>query len=144
MLKEMTVGAARHLNALRRRIMGDRPEGLERLRTHAGDHATFALLYEALEVGVLELRDGKWSFRYSTAFLAQDDVQPLTAFADKEKVYEAEELWPFFIARIPSVTQPQVLETIEREKIDAHDPVQLLRRFGTRTIANPFVLVVQP
>jgi hypothetical protein len=48
---------------------------------------------------------------------------------------------PFFATRIPSLKRAEVKEVIADESIDERDQIQLLRRFGKRTIANPFVLV---
>ena len=62
-------------------------------------------------------------------------------FPDPGKTYESEELWPFFGLRIPSLAQPSVKAVVKREHLDEKDKVQLLRRFGRRTVANPYELV---
>ena len=117
------------------------PEGNEQLETPKGVRATFELRYGELTVGFLHLEDGMWEFRYSDAFRAQDTVRPLIDFPDVSKVYRQEELWPFFWARIPSLAQPKVQEVIAKEGIDARNEVELLRYFGRRTIADPFLLI---
>ena len=102
--------------------------------------AEFHLKYRDIEVGRLYSRDGKWCFEYSERFKQQDRVAPLADFPNKEKIYEMEDLWPFFASRIPSFEQPRVRETIRSEKIDRRNSAELLRRFGKRSISNPFVL----
>jgi HipA-like protein len=92
-------------------------------------------------VGKLTLRGGMWEFSYSDAYQNRHDLRPLAQFPDKNRVYQSDELWPFFGLRIPSLKQPAVVRIIQEEKIDASDRVALLRRFGRRTVANPFELV---
>jgi hypothetical protein len=53
---------------------------------------------------------------------------------------ESKELCQFFVMRIPSPEQAEVEEILKREHIEEDDAVSLLRRFGERTIANPFRL----
>lgn len=49
-------------------------------------------------------------------------------------------LYPFFIQRIPILSQPKVKEAIEKEKIDQTNIVELLKKFGRLSINNPFRL----
>lgn len=102
--------------------------------------AAFALFLGKVRVGVLTLSDGQWEFEYSDEFRRHDELRPLVSFPDKSAVYRADELWPFFAMRIPSLKQPAIRERIQREHIDERDRVKLLRRFGARTIANPYRL----
>jgi len=62
-------------------------------------------------------------------------------FPDVHKTYETSELWPFFKMRVPSLKQPSIRAIVGRERIDEHNQVELLRRFGRRTITNPFELI---
>lgn len=121
--------------------MGHHDEDHEGIKTPTHEEGTFVLEYAGLVIGYLTLQAGKWTFQYTPAFIAQTDVQPLVDFPDPNKTYRSSELWPFFMARIPSVAQPEVLQTIKAEGLDEHSAVQLLRRFGRTTISNPFVLV---
>jgi HipA-like protein len=121
-----------------------RDEGHEGITTPHHVHALFELSYDDLSVGILELNEGVWEFRYTPAFRDQSEVRPLVDFPDPSKVYRAHALWPFFMARIPSIAQPRVRDVIQQEGLDEHSDVQLLRRFGKRTIANPFVLETSP
>jgi len=43
--------------------------------------------------------------------------------------------------RVPSLKQPSIRAIVGRERIDEHNQVELLRRFGRRTISNPFELI---
>jgi HipA-like protein len=104
-----------------------------------GVRATFQLKYDDLLVGTLSVQDGIWRFEYSDAFRGSD-LRPIVEFPDVDKVYEREDLWQFFAVRIPSSEQPEVEEIIRQEHIDEDDAVSLLKRFGKRTIANPFHL----
>jgi len=115
-------------------------DGNEHLVTPTAEEARFRLQYGDLVVGWLNLEDGCWSFGYSDEFKRQSAVKPVVDFADVDKRYESDELWPFFAMRIPSLQQPGVKKIIEQEDLDKHNHVQLLKRFGRKTVANPFYL----
>jgi HipA-like protein len=103
--------------------------------------AEFSLRYSNLEIGRLSRNEKGWIFSYGWEFRNQDRVSPLTNFPNKEKIYYADDLWPFFASRIPSLKQPQVRQIIREEQIDANDESELLSRFGRESISNPFKLV---
>ena len=121
-----------------------RAEDRQDLATPSSEVARFLLQFDELEVGTLGLSEGVWEFRYTPQFrsqmAAEGGVHPLIDFPDVNRVYRSEELWPFFMARIPSISQPQILEEIQKKGLDKKNPVQLLRAFGERSIANPFLL----
>ena len=102
----------------------------------------FVLTYEDLPLGTLSLSNSIWEWRYSDQFRAQSEIVPLIEFPDVNGTYRTEELWPFFATRAPSLKRPDILQIIEREHIDQTDEVALLKRFGKRTITNPFELSV--
>lgn len=129
------------LERLKQLLLRLRPEGQEGLETPVDESATFVLRYRELEIGTLRLEGGVWEFTYSEAFRMQGTVQPLIDFPDPEKTYRAQDLWPFFLSRIPGISQPKVQRIIASEGLDAHNEVELLRHFGQRTISNPFELV---
>lgn len=114
------------------------------IRTHVfappGQHATFLLKYADLLVGTLTVENGVWHFKYADEFKQSDDLRPLVEFPDLDAAYESKDLWQFFAMRIPSPEQPEVEEILRSEKIEEHDAIKLLKRFGERTIANPFEL----
>ena len=86
------------------------------------------------------MQDGVWKFEYSEAFKLLDELRPIVEFPDVNKIYERDELWQFFASRIPSTQQVEVEEILRRENIAEDDAVGLLKRFGKKTIANPFLL----
>ena len=115
-------------------------EGQEELFTPRDIETSFVLTWRRLEIGVLSLKEGKWTFRYSEDFKAQETVKPLTDFPDVNKVYSSEELYPFFLSRIPGSGQTKFQEIVKKEKIDPKNEAELLKRFGRQTIANSFIL----
>jgi len=100
----------------------------------------FFLKYGDLPVGTLSVEDGVWKFEYSEQYKQSTSFRPLVEFPDMDKIYESKELWQFFASRIPSPEQPEVEEILRREQISEDDSVTLLKRFGSRTISNPFQL----
>ncbi|HLR33520.1 MAG TPA: HipA N-terminal domain-containing protein [Fodinibius sp.] len=116
-------------------------EGHEDLRTPSSIKAEFELKYKSLTVGYLELNGGVWTFSYADEFKEQDTLRPIVQFPDTHKVYKNEELWPFFTIRIPGLNQPEIAQIIEAEDIDRTNEVELLKRFGEKTISNPYDLV---
>lgn len=101
----------------------------------------FSLCFDDLVVGTLHLTDGEWVFKYSEAFKAQNEIKPITEFPRVDKVYKAKDLFPFFVHRIPSLSQPKVQSTIKQENIEPNE-ASLLKRFGEHSISNPFRLKV--
>lgn len=106
------------------------------------DKKEFILAYNNLHIGTLTYFQGKWKFEYSVIFKHQNEIKPLTDFPDKNKIYESEELWPFFASRIPSVKRQSIKEILQKENISQDNVVKLLERFGKKTATNPFQLKV--
>ncbi len=102
--------------------------------------AEFLLLHGNLLIGTLSVTESMWRFEYSEEFKKRGELRPLVEFPDLNKVYEKPYLWQFFASRIPSMDQPDVEVVLERENIAEDDVVALLKRFGKRTITNPFEL----
>lgn len=101
----------------------------------------FTLYLNDLKVGELICEEGVWTFTYSNEFKARsDEFYPIVGFPELDKVYKSTSLWPFFLIRIPGLGQPRVQEIIAREHLDADNEAQLLKRFGEKSIANPFTL----
>lgn len=103
----------------------------------------FRLSLGKLTVGELSYDGERWTFHYTEPFKTRsEEFYPIVGFSDLDKTYQSKALWPFFLVRIPGLGQPEVQEVIAREGLDATDEAQLLRRFGERTLANPFMLKV--
>ncbi len=82
-------------------------------------------------------------FEYSEEFKEQHSgenaVRKLTGFKEF-KTYKSEYLYPFFLSRIPDPNRPIIKEIIEKEGYDKNDPLQLLDRFGKKTLDNSFIV----
>jgi len=115
-------------------------EGNEDLFVPKDVNVTFHLNYKELPIGTLTVDKAIWTFKYTDEFRGQHDIQPLMDFPDVDKVYVSKDLWPFFVYRIPGLNQYKVQEIIRLEHLDGKNEVDLLRRFGQRSINNPFQL----
>lgn len=105
--------------------------------------ATFLLVYGELVIGTLSYSEGRWKFEYTEEFKERDDLRPLFRFRDKNEKYEQEDLWQFFMSRIPSAERTDVEEVVLEEEIDERDLIKLLETFGRRTSANPYELRIK-
>jgi len=104
------------------------------------EKATFVLKVDGLPVGTLHCEDGEWEFKYTEDFKHNQEYNKIIEFSDLNKIYRNETLWPFFQTRIPGLKQPAVQEIIKNEHIDEENEFELLKRFGKRTISNPYEL----
>lgn len=104
------------------------------------EDGSFCLRYKNLDVGSLFFSDGMWTFRYADDF-KHSGLRTITEFPDVTKTYRSSELWPFFLMRIPSLRQADIRSIVATENIDEHDEAKLLKRFGRKTVANPFELI---
>lgn len=94
----------------------------------------FILKFDKLEIGILSFTDNTWFFSYSEEFKSQKEILPLVNFPTVNKEYTSDELWPFFVSRIPSTAQRQLSE-------ENQATTTLLKIYGRKTIANPYQLV---
>lgn len=122
-MKELTVGFWHEENA-------------EMFFSSNKGQADFILILDKLEVGTLSYSDSVWFFSYSEAFKRQKDILPLVNFPTVDKEYMSNELWPFFVSRIPSRAQLQIPKNAAKQ-----DLVSLLKNYGRKTIANPYQLI---
>jgi HipA-like protein len=105
--------------------------------------AKFILSVDGIAMGILEYKDEYWHFKYTNEFkLVNDKYNLIVGFPDLSKEYKSEVLWPFFQIRIPGLKQPAIKEIIEQEHINDTNEVELLKRFGKRTISNPYELIL--
>jgi len=127
-------------NFIKRLFNKDGETEAEALRLSFDGIISFKLTLSDLLVGTLTAVDGHWTFEYSDAFKQQSTYARLTGFSDLNKVYESKELWPFFKIRIPGLKQPMIRDILDREGLSRSDDAALLRRFGRRTMSNPYIL----
>jgi hypothetical protein len=66
----------------------------------------------------------------------------LENFPDLEKKYESDELFPFFVSRLPGTGQPKVQKALKKEDASEENEVMLLKNFGKKSISNPYELRV--
>ncbi len=105
-----------------------------------GAEAIFSLKLKDLTIGELRFEENVWHFKYSEEFKVKaDEFYTITGFPDLDKDYTSSFLWPFFKVRIPGIKQPAIKEILEKEDI-SEDEVSLLKRFGLRSIASPYIL----
>lgn len=104
------------------------------------EKATFLLKVDNIKVGTLHCENGQWEFKYTSDFKKNNEYNKIIEFSNLDKVYRNETLWPFFQIRIPGLKQPAVQEILKKENIDEENEFELLKRFGSKTIANPYEL----
>ena len=106
------------------------------------EEAKFILSVDNIRIGILYCEKGDWFFKYTDDFKKQSDVyNRIVGFPDLNKTYKSDILWPFFQIRIPGLKQPAIQKILKEEKIDKTNEVALLKRFGFKTITNPYQLV---
>lgn len=104
--------------------------------------AKFTLKIDDLVIACLSCTEGVWTFKYSEDFKKQSHIyHSIVNFPDLDKTYTSTVLWPFFRIRIPGMGQPAIQEILKKENIDKTNEAALLRRFGYRSIANPYILI---
>lgn len=113
----------------------------ENLITPQNEELDMALGYKKLEIGHLRLEKGVWLFEYTEEFKKQTEISVIPDFPDKNKIYSSPILFPFFMQRIPSISQPKVREVIEAKNINSTNIAELLKHFGKFSISNPFRLL---
>ena len=105
------------------------------------EDAKFILKVDKISMATLYCKNGEWYFKYCNEFKDHsDEYNRIVGFPDLNKTYKSETLWPFFQVRIPGLKQPSVQEIIKEEKIDQTNEAALLKRFGKKTITNPYEL----
>lgn len=116
-------------------------ETLPMISPNTNNKEEFLLKYKDLVIGELSLYNGIWTFKYSSEFKQQDEIGKLIGFPSIDKIYQSEQLWPFFTYRIPSAKRPEIQTIIKKENIDSNNIPLLLKRFGGHVATNPFELV---
>jgi HipA-like protein len=107
------------------------------------EEAKFILKVDDISIGTLYCQKGEWVFKYTSDFKNHSqEYNRIIGFPDMDKTYQSDSLWPFFKIRIPGLKQPAIQEIIRKEHIDSANEVELLKRFGYKTISNPYQLVM--
>ncbi len=115
-------------------------EDTEQVRPYPATTASFQVSLNNEIVGFLVSESGGWKFEYTDQFVKQSKYSPLVDFPDKFKAYQSENLWPFFLSRIPGLRQPAIQKILKDNNLNEQDTVSLLKRFGRQSIQNPYVL----
>lgn len=124
-----------------KRLFSKNQEDAAETHLPVNEQATFQLKVDDITVGILQCEKGNWEFHYTDEFKKHtDEYNRIVGFSDLNKTYRNETLWPFFQTRIPGLKQPAVKEILEKEHIDEDNEVALLKRFGKKTISNPYEL----
>jgi len=111
------------------------------MRLPEDEKATFILAVDDLDIGKLNCELGEWTFKYTEEFKEnQHDYNRIVGFPELSEEYRSPTLWPFFRIRIPGLKQPAIKEILLEEAIDMENELALLKRFGKKTIANPYEL----
>lgn len=96
---------------------------------------------EPLVVGTLSTEGDQYTFRYSEVFKRRLDIPPISAFPDRDEVYQSRELWPFFQVRVPPLDRPDVRRIVEERHLDKNDLMSLLPALGGHAVTSPYNLV---
>ena len=115
---------------------GDKPHDFEKIE----EVGKMTLKLHDTVIGYLTCANGEWTFKYSNEFQNQTELHSIVGFPELDKVYKSNELWPFFQIRIPGLKQPAIMEMIKEENIKNNE-FELLKRFGRKSISNPYELV---
>jgi HipA-like protein len=115
-------------------------DGMDFSDNPSGSKGEFHLKYRNILIGILSYDNNTWTFKYSDEF-KEHNIKPIMDFPDPEKVYQSNQLWPFFASRIPSLNQSFQFKKIAKAQVNKDDSVALLRLFGNETITNPFQLL---
>ncbi len=96
---------------------------------------------EPLLVGTLSTEGGEYVFRYSEVFKRRLDIPAISAFPNRQEVYRASELWPFFQVRLPPLDRDDVRRLVEERHLDTEDLMALLPALGGHVVTSPYNLV---
>jgi len=116
-------------------------DGMDFSDNPASSKGLFHLKYGDSLIGILTYSNHQWNFSYSDDFKMKHEINPIIDFPNINKIYENDELWPFFATRIPTLNQPFQFKKIRKANIDKDDSVALLKLFGNESINNPFRLL---
>ena len=67
------------------------PSVLRKLQVEESKEASFRLVLDTLEIGLLTFVDGRWVYKYSDEFKETPGIKPLAGFLDINKTYISSE-----------------------------------------------------
>ena len=115
------------------------PTGVESNLNPQGEKVVFKLIINQITIGELSIENDLWHFKYCDEFKNQNIYKPLTEFPDINKEYKSNELWPFFLSRIPGANNVNIINKDHKD----FDLVDLLKHYGSKTTTNPYKLQLQ-
>jgi hypothetical protein len=106
---------------------------------------TLHLIYEGRVVAELKrerIEDQElYHFRYLPAF-KEASLGSLPGLSLDVVDHWSEELWSFFVERIPDIDRPEIQALLKERKINRYDQLQLLKELGSRAVTDPFEIRV--
>ena len=128
-------GFLRRLGVLSTRDAGRDRAGNEEVRLYLSLPPHGRLL-----VGKLTKDGDSYEFRYSDQFAETTDIPPLPGFPDRGKAYRSQDLWPFFISRLPPSDRPDVQAVIREQGIEPENALEMLGKLSKRAVSSPYEL----
>lgn len=92
---------------------------------------TLEVYFDATLIGSLRLKEGFFIFNYD-----ENCPESLKIRGMEEKTVKSRHLLPFFSARLPSKTRPEIFE--ELEKIGSDDPLLILGKLSSKSALSPY------
>jgi HipA-like protein len=95
----------------------------------------------ARQIGELEKREGRFFFRYLTAF-RELRLSPIPGFpdVDRKDPYVSDQLFAFFRERLPDRSRPEIQELIKTLHVPENDELRLLAELSRHSVTDPFEL----
>src|SRR5579859_1232688 len=114
---------------------------LQRLRMkYSGPPPSIQLLFDGEPVAELsKVPQGNYFFKYLPTFKSLN-LAPLPGFPDLARVYESQDIFPFFEERIPDTRRPEIREWIKKHGLSEEDKLSLLAALGRKAVTDSFEL----
>jgi HipA-like protein len=107
---------------------------------YSGPPPTIQLLFDGAAVAELsKVPQGNYFFKYLTEF-RRLNLAPLPGFPDLDRIYEAQEIFPFFQERIPDTRRPEIREWIKQHGLSEDDKLSLLAALGRKAVTDSYEL----
>lgn len=107
---------------------------------YSGPPPSIQLLFNGTPVAELsKVPQGNYFFKYLPDF-ERLNLAPLPGFPDLSRVYEAQEIFPFFQERIPDTRRPEIREWIRKHGLSEDDKLSLLAALGRKAVTDSYEL----